>query len=199
MKFWTEIQRDVGVIAEYASKKEVQKAILDRAVSFVLKDKRDHSSVVAASLRWKWFQLQGFVNDSRASKVLCRIQAGNAELGNRYKDRYRCSHVSCPWSLSMGIQAWLVESHVVLACLCVAAQCRFFFGVSVYHTDFVNGGNQLQWPILDYQCRWGFLLIKPISIQSINNKLIYFLIVSNWGGTEKDYPGWLLECSWMVA
>ena len=77
------IQRNVGTIATFASKKELQKAMSDIAVSFVVTTKREHSSVVAASQPWKWFRLHGFVNDSRASKALCRIGAGNAELGNR--------------------------------------------------------------------------------------------------------------------
>ena len=79
VKSWEEIQRDVGTIAKFGSKKELQIAMSDRAVSFVVTTKREHSSVVAASQPWKWFRLQGFGNDSRASKALCRIQAGNAE------------------------------------------------------------------------------------------------------------------------
>ena len=84
VKSLVEIQWEVGIIAEFTSKKELQKAMSARAVSFVVSTKREHSSMIAAPLPWKWFQLQGFVNDSRASKVLLRIWAGNAELGNRY-------------------------------------------------------------------------------------------------------------------
>ena len=102
VKSWVEIQRDVGSIAMFSSKKELQKAMSDRAVSYVVSTKRGHSSVVAASQPWKWFRLQGFVSDSRASRTLCRVRAGNAELGNRYKDRYGCTHVLCPWCLSKG-------------------------------------------------------------------------------------------------
>ena len=116
VKSWVKIQRDVGTIATFASKKELQKAMSDTAVSFVVTTKREHSSVVAASQPWKWFRLQGFVNDSRMSKALCKIRAGNAELGNRYKDRFGCTHVYCPWCLSKGVRARPVESHVVLVC-----------------------------------------------------------------------------------
>ena len=147
VKSWVEIQRDVGTIATFVSKKELQKAMSDRAVSFVVTTKRAHSSVVAASQPWKWFRLQGFVNDSRASKTLCRIRAGNAELGNRYKDRYGCTHVYCPWCLSKGVRARLVESHVVLVCPCVAAQRRDF-GIAEFHSNSVVRGKKPIWQIL---------------------------------------------------
>ena len=106
-----------------------------------------NSSVVAASQPWKWFRLQGFVNDSRASRTLCRVRAGNAELGNRYKDRYGCTHVLCPWCLSKGVRARLVESHLILICPCVAAHRRDF-GIADYHSSYVVHGKKPLWQIL---------------------------------------------------
>ena len=147
VKSWMEIQKDVGSIAMFRSRKGLQKAMSDRAVRFVVSTKRGHSSAVAASQPWKWFRLQGFVNDSRASRTLCRVRAGNAELGNRYKDRYGCTHVLCPWCLSKGVRARLVESHVVLICPCVAAQRRDF-GIADFHLTYVAHGKKPLWHIL---------------------------------------------------
>ena len=76
----------------------------------------------------------------RASRTLCRVRAGNAELGNRYKDRYGCTHVLCPWCR-------LVESHVVLICPCVAAQ-RKDFGIADYHSSYVVHCKKPLWQIL---------------------------------------------------
>ena len=80
----------------------------------------EHSTLQSASQPGSWFKLQSHVNDSKASKALCRFRARNDLLGNRYKDRYGCIHVWCPWCMDRGVQGKLSENHVV------SAQCRSF-------------------------------------------------------------------------
>ena len=57
----------------------------------------------------------------------------------------------------------------------------------------VSGG----WLVASYIMSNLRINIMPVFIQSINNKTV--LTVSNWVGTEMDYPRWLLVCSWTVA
>ena len=45
----------------------------------------EHSTLGSASQPGSWFKLQSHVNDSKASKALCRFRARNDLLGNRYK------------------------------------------------------------------------------------------------------------------
>ena len=138
-KSWLEIQKDIGIISNYTSKKLLHKALMDRAVTFDLTVIRDHSTLKAASQSNGWFKLQSHVNDSKASKALCRFRAGNAQFGNRYKDRYGCSHVWCPWCMDRGVQIKLSEAHVVFKCPCVSAQRRSF-GISEFFNNELGSG-----------------------------------------------------------
>ena len=83
VRSWLNIQKDIGTISNYTSKKRLHKALVDRAVTHVLTVKREHSTLMAASQPSIWFKLQSHVNDSKASKALCRFRAGNTQLGNR--------------------------------------------------------------------------------------------------------------------
>ena len=139
VKSWLKIQKDIGTISNYTSKKLLHNALVDRAVTHVLTIKREHSTLKAASQPGSWFKLQSHVNDSKASKALCRFRAGNAQLGNRYKDRYGCTHVWCPWCMDRGVQVKLSEAHVVFKCPCVSAQRRSF-GISEFLNNELGRG-----------------------------------------------------------
>ena len=68
--------------------------------------------------------MQDHVNDSKASKILCQIRGGNAQLGNRYKNRYGFKYEFCPHCESFGLHIKLVESHVIFECPMVASLRR---------------------------------------------------------------------------
>ena len=120
---------------------------VDESSEICYKGLRDNTTVIVAFQPWRWFQLQGFVNESRAIKQLG--QAGNAELGNRFKDRFGCTYVSCPWCLAKGR---LVESYVILVCQSLAGH-RKDFGISDFHSNAVNHGNKLIFQVLSAYLR----------------------------------------------
>ena len=124
VKSWMSIQRDIGVISDFERRQDLVKAMADRAVKFVMKVKRSHPSVGAIPQPWKWFQLLAHVNNSKASKLLSQIRGGNAQLGNRYRNRYGIMYELCPFCEDLGVRVRLGESHVVLRCPAVAAQRR---------------------------------------------------------------------------
>ena len=107
VKSWMSIQRDVGVISDLERRQDLVKAMADRAVKFVMKVKRSHPSVGGLPQPWKWFHLQAHVNDSKASKLLSQIGGGNAQLGNRYRNRYGLMHELCPFCEDLGVRVKL--------------------------------------------------------------------------------------------
>ena len=123
-KSWMKIEAQVGLIANYAKKTHLQAAITQRAVAFVLSVKRQHSTLNTTPQPWHWFKMQDHVNDSKASKILCQIRGGNAQLGNRYKNRYGFKYEFCPHCESFGLHIKLVESHVIFECPMVASLRR---------------------------------------------------------------------------
>ena len=134
-KSWLEIQKKIEIISNYTSKKLLHKALVDRAVTSVL----IVNQVQSTSQPNGWFKLQCHLNDSKASRALCRFRAGNAQLGNRYKDKYGCYHVWCPWCMDRGVQVKLSEAHVVFKCPCVSAQRRSF-GISEFFNNELGSG-----------------------------------------------------------
>ena len=88
VKSWMNIQMDVGVITSYERKHVLVEAMADRAVKHVIRLLLSHT------LLWKpypnpgnrfFFQYQ--MSITRASKALCQVRGGNAQLGNRYPNR----------------------------------------------------------------------------------------------------------------
>ena len=82
------METKVGNIFRYKNKQLLQAAVTQKAVAFVMKVKRQHSTLNTTPQPWTWFKLQTHVNDSKSSKILCQVRGGNAQLGNRYKNRY---------------------------------------------------------------------------------------------------------------
>ena len=87
-KAWAGLQRQVGVILDIPCKLCLARKLRIAAAAFVMSIKSNHVSMSAMTQPWEWFRLQGNVNDSLASKYLCMVRGGNAQLGNRYKNRY---------------------------------------------------------------------------------------------------------------
>ena len=102
-KSWMKIEAQVGLIANYAKKTHLQAAIAQKAVAFVLSVKRQHSTLNTTPQPWHWFKMQEHVNDSKASKILCQVRRGNAQLGNRYKNRYGFKYEFCPHCETFGL------------------------------------------------------------------------------------------------
>jgi hypothetical protein len=73
---------------------------------------------------WKWFKMQEHVNDSKGSKYLCQVRGGNAQLGNRYKNRYGFKYEFCPHCETYGLNFKLTETHVIFECPIVASLRR---------------------------------------------------------------------------
>ena len=125
-KSWMDIQSQVGNIMNFKTKKLLIQAITYKAVSYVVGIKTQHATLNAVPQPWDWFRLQVHVNDSRASKTLCQVRGGNAQLGNRYKNRFGKKYEWCPYCATLGVQEKLNEAHVILVCPCVSNQRRSF-------------------------------------------------------------------------
>jgi len=89
----------------------LQAAITLKAVAFVLSVKWQHSTLNTTPRPWKWFKMQEHVNDSQASKIVFQVRGGNAQFGNRYKNRYGIKY--CQHCKTFGIHIKLVESNVI--------------------------------------------------------------------------------------
>ena len=123
-KSWMKIESQIGLIVNFKKKSHLQAALTNKAVAFVLNVKRQHSTLNTAPQPWNWFKMQDHVNDSKASKVLCQVRGGNAQLGNRYKNRYGFKYEFCPHCEIFGLHIKLTESHVIFECPAVATVRR---------------------------------------------------------------------------
>ena len=83
-----QIQNKIGLIHGFEKKGHLKKALTGMAVTRVMSVKSAHSTLKSLLKWWGWFKLQGYVNDSTTSTILCMIRGGNAQLSNRYKNRY---------------------------------------------------------------------------------------------------------------
>ena len=92
VKSWMNIQKDVGVITSYERKHVLVEAMADRAVKHVIRLLQSHT-LEALPQPWKSFFFQYQMSITRASKALCQVRGGNAQLGNRYPNRYGTRHV----------------------------------------------------------------------------------------------------------
>ena len=102
----------------------MQAAITLKAVAFVLSVKWQHSTLNTTPWPWKWFKMQEHVSDSQASKIVFQVRGGNAQFGNRYKNRYEFKYDYCQHCKTFGIHIKLVESNVIFECLMVATLRR---------------------------------------------------------------------------
>ena len=118
------IQAQIGLIHNYTKKQHLQAAITHKAVAFVMSVKRQHSTLNTTPQPWNWFNMQNHVNDSKGSKYLCQIRGGNAQLGNRYKNRYGFKYEFCPHCENYGLHCKLTETHVIFECPIVASLRR---------------------------------------------------------------------------
>ena len=95
VKVWMNIQRDVGVLTNFSTRKELNKALIDRSISHVMAVKAEHTTMTVVPQPKNWFKLQSHVTDSFASRTLCCVRAGNTLLGNRFKNRYGQRYDMC--------------------------------------------------------------------------------------------------------
>ena len=123
-KSWMNIQAQVGLIQNFTKKQHLQAAITHKAVAYVLSVKRQHSTLNTTPQPWNWFKMQNHVNDSKGSKYLCQVRGGNAQLGNRYKNRYGFKYEFCPHCEINGLNFKLTETHVIFECPIVASLRR---------------------------------------------------------------------------
>ena len=52
-----------------------------------------------------WFKLQDHVNESAASRAICRVRAGGMGLGNRFPNSLGVRHTYCPLCATHGREA----------------------------------------------------------------------------------------------
>ena len=180
-KSWMDIQSQVGNIMNFKTKKLLIQAITYKAVSYVVGIKTQHATLNAVPQPWDWFRLQVHVNDSRASKTLCQVRGGNAQLGNRYKNRFGKKYEWCPYCATLGVQEKLNEAHVILVCPCVSNQRRSFH-ISNYMATYRTKG-----PISNIN-----LLSKYLGGDGANNKELMDrgrklnVLIEKWISTTHD-------------
>ena len=87
--------------------------------------KRQHSTLITTPQPWNWFKIENHVNDTKSSKILCQVRGGNAQLGNRYKNRYGFIYDVCPHCELLGLNIKLTESHVIFECP-IVAKLKFY-------------------------------------------------------------------------
>jgi hypothetical protein len=115
-KSWLGIQGKIGIISTFVNSSQLNKSLKYYAMQFVMDVKNIHPTVDIVPQPLFWFKLQGHVNDSLASQWLCRVRGGNAQLGNRYKNKYEKIYEFCPHCITLGHQHRLDETHVILCC-----------------------------------------------------------------------------------
>ena len=105
----------------------------ERAVVFVLDEKRENVSLRSQPQPSEWFSLQKHVNDSRCSMVLNMARLGNLLLGNRVQNKFGKQWKICPGCRNIGQDVKLDEGHVILRCPLVSST-RYSTGIE----EFVN-------------------------------------------------------------
>ena len=91
-------------------------------IDFIRSEKANHSKMQVVPQPSKWFTLQGQVTDSQASRFLSRVRAGNAGLGNHYRNIHGTKHAICPFCDQAGVRSKLREFHVAFCCKVVERQ-----------------------------------------------------------------------------
>ena len=134
-----EIEVAIGEPIQGMTIRGLKKAILEVAASDVLEAKQAHPSMSSMPQPVSWFRLQSHVNDSMESKTLNQIRAGNAQLGNRMKNRLGKQWKLCPWCGVCGRNYSLRESHVILLCGANRVE-RQVEGVAKYLEDKMRSG-----------------------------------------------------------
>ena len=82
MKLILEIEGEIGTPIEGLKLKE---KVIERAVIFVLDEKREHVSLTSQPQPSEWFNLQKHVNDSRCSMVLNMVR--ESSVGKPYAEQ----------------------------------------------------------------------------------------------------------------
>ena len=75
------IQKEIGIFTSYPSKKQLNTALTNMAIEFVLKIKMEHIILAVVLQPEGWFVLQHQVTDSKVSK-----RSGVVLLDNRFKN-----------------------------------------------------------------------------------------------------------------
>ena len=94
-----------------------------------------------------WFKLQPHVSDSQSSRLLCRVRAGDAGLGNRRPNEFGKSYKLCPFCLRNGLTVALNEAHAILECP-ASGFVRRVSGLQAYVDAYALGGAFLQSRVL---------------------------------------------------
>ena len=110
------LEDKIGPIKDFISKNSLRRELDDLAVQEILDVKSGHPTMRAASQPAKWFVLQAHVNDSQASRDLCRARSGAMCLGNRFRNGYGELYEACPACERLGRRVELWEGHVVFHC-----------------------------------------------------------------------------------
>ena len=140
VKVWMSIQRDVGILTNFNTRKELNQALIDRSISHVMAVKAEHTTMTVVPQPKNWFKLQSHVTDSFASRTLCCVRAGNTLLGNRFKNRYGQRYDTCPHCrIVRHTRSVLRESHVIFNCPCVSRQRRSL-GLTQYKLNALKRG-----------------------------------------------------------
>ena len=117
-KNWLRIHKDIWIITNFEKKKQKHWWIGQLQGSWKLN---------ALSLLCVPYHSHGngsrYVSDTHASRT-SRVRAGNAQLGNRYKNQYGYQYEHCPNCILNGITKKLKESHVILSCPSVEMERR---------------------------------------------------------------------------
>ena len=116
IKLILEIEGEIGTPIEGLRLKELKEKVIERAVIFVLDEKREHVSLRSQPQPSEWFRLQKHVNDSRCSMVLNMARSGNLLLGNRMQNKFGKQWKMCPGCRKIGQDFKLDEGHVILRC-----------------------------------------------------------------------------------
>ena len=66
------------------------------SIDFKMSEKAKHHTMQVVPQPSKWFTLQDQVTDSQASRFLCKVRAGNAGLGSRYRNVHGAKY-AVPW------------------------------------------------------------------------------------------------------
>ena len=128
-------------------KSVVRRTLLQAAIRTVVAKKREHTSLRYMPLPIRWFKLQPHVSDTQLSRLLCRIRAGDAGLGNRRPSEFGKSYKLCPYCLQNGTAVALNEAHAILECP-ASGYARRVSGLKAYIDAYSHGGAYLQSRVL---------------------------------------------------
>ena len=76
VKEWMKVQTKIGPVIDCQTRPDMVKILEQMPIDDVIAYKEDQSSMMVVPEPAKWFKLQPHVDDSAASRSLCRVRAG---------------------------------------------------------------------------------------------------------------------------